>query len=125
MNSGVLIGYAREVRRFLQLAWQEYLRHPAAYRDYTDQQILCFLVSDGSSIWTRAAVAIDHKSELALTTYGMDIRLGQVLGMDDIGRIVFANRTVPSIIHFNGPSQQKAAQMAYAMIHFPLLKFQT
>lgn len=95
LNSGVIIGYARDVKRFLKLAWREYLGHPSVYRVYTDQQILCFLMSDGSSIWTRAAVGLDHQSEMALTTYSMDIRLGQVLGVDEIGRIVFANRTIP------------------------------
>jgi hypothetical protein len=123
LNSGVLIGYASDMRRLLNLAWKEYQQHPTVYQVYTDQQVLCFLMSDGSNIWTRAAVAIDHKSELALTTYNMDIRLGQVLGVDEIGRIVFANRTVPAVIHFNGPKQEKVAQIAYARANFPLLWF--
>ena len=121
LNSGVIVGYARDVRRLLRLAWKEYLGSPAVYRAFTDQQLLCYLVSDGSSIWTRSAVGVDHFSELALTTYQTDIRMGQVLGVDQLGRIVFANRTVPSIIHFNGPKQEKAAQMAYAKANFPLL----
>ena len=123
LNSGVIIGYARDVQRLLKLAWTEYLSHQSIYRKYTDQQVLCFLMSDGSSIWTRAAVGIDHKSEMALTTYSMDIRLGQVIGTDDIGRVVFSNRTVPSIIHFNGPKPEKAAQIGYARANFPLLWF--
>ena len=94
------------------------------YQMYTGQQILCFLMSDGSSIWTHAAVAIDHRSELALTIYSTDIRLGQVLGVDEIGQNVFANRTVPALIHFNWPKQEKAAQIAYARAKFPLLWFQ-
>ena len=123
LNSGVIIGYARDIRHLLKLAWREYLSHPNVYRVYTDQQVLCFLMSDGASIWTRAAVGIDHKSEMALTTYGMDVQLGQILGVDGIGRIVFANRTVPAIIHFNGPKKEKAAQIAYARGNFPLLWF--
>jgi hypothetical protein len=123
LNSGVIVGYARDIQRFMKLAWKEYMNHQSMYQAYTDQQVLCFLMSDGSSIWTRAAVGIDHKSELALTTYGMDIRLGQIIGTDDIGRIVFSNRTIPPIIHFNGPKQEKAAQIAYALSNFPLLWF--
>ncbi len=75
-----------------------------------------------TNIWTRAAVGIDHSSELALTTYQTDIRIGQVLGLDSLGRIVFSNRTVPSIIHFNGPKDAKAAQMKYAKANFQLLQ---
>lgn len=123
LNSGIIVGYAGDMKMLLKLAWREYLQHPGMYRMYTDQQILCFLMSDGASIWSRASVAIDHRSELALTTYNMDIRLGQVLGVDEIGRIVFANRTVPALIHFNGPKQEKAAQIAYARANFPLLWF--
>lgn len=120
LNSGVLVGYARDVRRLLRLAWKEYRLHPRLYQAYTDQQILCFLVSDGSNVWTRAAVGIDHASAVALTTYATDIRL--LLGVDSLGRIVFENRTVPAIIHFNGPQPGKAEQMAYARMHFPLIK---
>ena len=120
-NSGVIVGYARDIRRLLRLAWKEYRTDPVMYRAYTDQQLLCFLVSDGSTIWTRASVGIDHLSELALTTYKTDIRIGQILGFDPIGRIVFANRTIPAIIHFNGPPPEKRAQMDYAKVYFPQL----
>ena len=69
----------------------------------------------------RAAVAIDHRSEIALTTYKTDITMGPVLGLDELGRIVFSNRTIPSFIHFNGPKEEKRAQMEYALANFPLL----
>lgn len=121
LNSGVIVGYAQDIRRLLRMAWKEYLAHPVVYRLHTDQQLLCFLVSDGSDIWTRAAVGIDHHSEVALTTYQTDIRIGQVLGLDALGRVVFSNRTIPTIIHFNGPKDVKALQMQYAKAHFPLL----
>jgi hypothetical protein len=90
----------------------------------TDQQLMCFLVSDGTTIWTRESVGIDHLSEAALTTYQTDIVLDGAgpLSLDDKGHIVFDNRTVPAIIHFNGPKSQKAAQMRYARAHFPLVK---
>lgn len=122
LNSGVIVGYARDVRRLLRMAWKEYLTHPAVYLSHTDQQLLCFLVSDGSTIWTRASVGIDHFSELALCTYQTDIRIGHVLGLDAMGRIMLSNRTVPAIIHFNGPKDEKALQMKYAKAHFPLLQ---
>jgi hypothetical protein len=63
-------------------------------------------------------------SEIALSTYNTDIRFGQVLGMDLKGRIVFANRTIPAIIHFNGLGDEKRAQMSYAIKNFPLLQIQ-
>jgi hypothetical protein len=122
LNSGFIVGYARDIRELLRLAWREYLAHPDVYRAHSDQQLLCFLVSDGSTVWTRAAIGIDHLSELALTTYQTDIRAGQVIGFDSIGRVVFSNRTVPAIIHFNGPKHVKAAQMQYAKDNFPLLR---
>jgi hypothetical protein len=124
LNSGVIIGYARDIRRLLRLAWKEYVAHPDVYRATTDQQLLCFLMSDGATVWTREAVAIDHMSEAALTTYQTDIVLDGVgpLSLDEWGRIVFDNRTVPAIIHFNGPKAEKAAQMRYARAHFPLVR---
>jgi hypothetical protein len=122
LNSGVIVGYAYSVRRMLKLAWKEYLTNKPLYRAYTDQQVLCYLLSEGSSIWTRAAIGIDSASEFALTTYMTDIRLGELLGVDSLGRIVFSNRTVPSIIHFNGPKHEKVSQMAYAKANFPLLQ---
>lgn len=118
LNSGVIIGYAKDIRRLLRLAWKEYLLHPNVYRAHTDQQLLCFLMSDGATIWTREAVGIDHESQAALTTYQTD--LGQALSFDSQGRVVFENRTVPALIHFNGPPQPKAAQMEFAQRHFPL-----
>ncbi len=118
LNSGVIVGYAQDIRRMLRMAWREYRRHPSLYKAYTDQQLLCFLVSDGSNIWTRAVVGIDHGSELALTTYQMDL---SELGFDALGRVVFSNRTIPSIIHFNSPQPTKTKQMAYAREKFPLL----
>ena len=121
LNSGVIVGYARDIRRLLRLAWKEYRTDPAMYRAFTDQQLLCFLMAEGSTIWTRASVGIDHLSELALTTYKTDISMGQIVGFDSIGRVVFANRTIPAIIHFNGPKQEKREQMDYAKEHFPLL----
>jgi len=124
LNSGVIVGYAKDVRRLLQLAWKEYLAHTSMYHAYTDQQLLCFLVSDGSTIWTRASVGIDHLSELALCTYKTDIRVGQMIGFDEHKRVVFANRTIPAIIHFNGPADEKALQIQYAKQHFPLLQTQ-
>jgi len=121
-NSGAMVGYAGDIRRLLRLAWKEYLEHTPVYRAHTDQQLLCFLVSDGSSIWTRAAVGIDHMSEIALSMYKTDVRVnGQVLGLDTLGRVVFANRSVPAIIHFNGPAAEKHEQIEYARAHFPLL----
>jgi hypothetical protein len=122
LNSGVIVGYARDIRRLLRMAWKEYRSNPPLYHAYTDQQLLCFLVSDGSNIWTRAAIGIDHMSEVALTTYQTDVRIGHVLRLDDLGRIVFSNRTVPPIIHFNGPKNEKAFQMKYAKANFPLLQ---
>ena len=124
LNSGVIIGYARDLRRLLRLAWREYRSHPAVYRAATDQQLLCFLMSDGATIWTRESVGIDHLSEAALTTYQTDITLNGAgpLSLDNMGRIVFDNRTVPAIIHFNGPKSEKEAQMRYAKAHFPLVK---
>jgi hypothetical protein len=118
LNSGVIIGYAKDIRRLLRLAWKEYLLHPEVYRAHTDQQLLCFLMSDGATIWTREAVGIDHESQAALTTYQTDLR--QALSFDAQGRVVFENRTVPALIHFNGPPQLKAAQMDFAQRHFPL-----
>jgi hypothetical protein len=121
-NTGVIVGYAREVRKLLRMAWKEYSMHRALYLAYTDQQLVCFLVSDGSSIWTRAAVGIDHMSKVALSTYKTDIRIdGHSLGIDALGRIVFSNRSAPALIHFNGPKDQKAAQLEYAEKHFPLI----
>jgi hypothetical protein len=123
LNTGVIVGYARDIRKVLRLAWKEYKTHPAVYKAFTDQQLVCFLVSDGSTIWTRAAVGIDHMSEVALSTYQTDIRVdGTMLGLDELGRIMFSNRSVPAFIHFNGPRQQKAAQMEYAKRHFPLIQ---
>ncbi len=125
LNTGVIVGYAGDIRRLLRLAWKDYKAHPAMYKSYTDQQLVCFLVSDGATVWTRAAVGIDHMSEVALSTYQTDIRLdGTMLGLDARGRIMFANRSVPAFIHFNGPRHQKAAQMQYAKRHFPLLSQQ-
>jgi hypothetical protein len=122
LNSGVMVGYARDVRRLLKRAWKEYLSAPLMYRAYTDQQVLCHLLSEGTTLWTRAAVGIDHASEVALTTYQTNIRLeGDVLGLDSFGRIVFSNRTIPTLIHFNGPKQEKERQMAYAKANFPAL----
>ena len=122
LNSGVMVGYARDVRRLLKRAWKEYLSAPLMYRAYTDQQVLCHLLSEGSTLWTRAAVGIDHASGVALTTYQTNIRFGDdVLGLDSYGRIVFSNRTIPSFIHFNGPKHEKERQMAYAKANFPVL----
>ena len=122
LNSGAMVGYAGDIRRLLRMAWREYRAHASVYRAFTDQQLLCFLLSDGASIWTRAVVGIDHMSELALSTYRTDVRLGgRVLGLDTLGRVVFSNRTVPAIIHFNGPAAEKAGQIEYARGHFPLL----
>jgi len=117
LNSGVIIGYAKDIRRLLRMAWREYLLHPDVYRAHTDQQLLCFLMSDGATIWTREAVGIDHDSHAALTTYQTDLR--EALSFDSQGRVLFQNRTVPAIIHFNGPPQGKAEQMAFAQRHFP------
>jgi hypothetical protein len=37
-----------------------------------------------------------------------DISLdGTMLGLDALGRIMFSNRSVPALIHFNGPRHQK------------------
>ena len=121
LNTGVVVGYARAIRRLLRLAWREYRTAPAMYRAYTDQQVLCALVAEGATPWTRASVAIDHGSELALTTYNMLVELGHELTLDARGRIVFLNETTPALIHFNGPPEQKAAQLEYARAHFPLL----
>lgn len=121
LNSGVIVGYARDVRRLLNMAWKEYKTNPQLYQMFTDQQVLCHLLSDGSNIWTRAAVGIDHGSEIALSTYKTSINLGDVLGIDKIGRVVFANRTVPSIIHFNGPFPEKQQQISFARNNFPSL----
>lgn len=122
LNSGVIVGYARDIEMLLDLAWEEYATSPAMYRAYTDQQLLCFLMSDGSTIWTRASVGIDHYSHLALNTYRTDITIGSLIGIDVAGRVVFANRTIPPIIHFNGPKEEKAQQMQYAETNFPLLQ---
>jgi len=119
LNSGVIVGYAKDIRKLLRMAWREYRAHPAVYRAHTDQQLLCFLLSDGSTIWSRASIGIDHLSRMALTTYQTDME--QVLGVDSIGRMVFFNRTTPAVIHFNGPSYEKASQIKYAKEHFPLL----
>jgi hypothetical protein len=121
LNSGVLIGYARDLRRLLRMAWREYRRHPAVYRAQTDQQLLCFLLSDGATLWVREAVGIDHASAVALSTYDMD--LYTELTFDADGRVVFdrnQNRTVPTFVHFNGPPEMKAAQMGFAAERFPL-----
>jgi len=91
LNSEVIIGYAKDIRRLLRLAWKEYLLHPDVWRAYTDQQLLCFLMSDGATIWTREAVGIDHESDTSFD---------------------FQNRAV---IHFNGPPDSKQEQR-----HFPL-----
>ena len=120
INSGVIIGYARDIRRLLRMAWKEYRTDPSMYRAYTDQQLLCFLLSDGSSIWTRATIGIDHDSAVALTTYQTDISPGGVIGFDTYGRVVFLNRTIPTFIHFNGPTLEKKAKMEYAEINFPI-----
>ena len=123
LNTGVIVGYAKDIRKLLRMAWKEYKIHPALYKAYTDQQLMCFLVSDGSTVWTRAAVGIDHMSEVALSTYQTDIRLdGTMLGLDAVGRIMFANRSAPAFIHFNGPSRQKGVQREYAKRHFPLIQ---
>ena len=121
LNTGVIVGYAPDIRRLLKLAWREYKTNATMYQMYTDQLVICVLMSEGSTIWTRAAVAIDHRSEMALTTYKTDITMGQVLGLDELGRIVFSNQTIPAFIHFNGPKEEKKAQMAYAKANFPLL----
>ena len=118
LNSGVIIGYAKDIRRLLRMAWKEYRLHPDVYRAHTDQQLLCFLMSDGATIWTREAVGIDHESKAALTTYQTDLRTA--LSFDSQGRVLFQNRTVPAIIHFNGPPKVKAEQMHFAQRHFPL-----
>jgi hypothetical protein len=122
LNSGVMVGYAKDIRELLRMAWREYKTAPELYQTYTDQNLMCFLLAEGGSIWVRAAVGIDHMSELALTTFNMDIRIGQVLGLDTMGRIVFANRSVPAMIHFNGHARHKTAQIAYAKANFPLLQ---
>jgi hypothetical protein len=118
LNSGVIIGYAKDIRRLLRMAWKEYRLHPEVYRAFTDQQLLCFLMSDGATIWTREAVGIDHDSQAALTTYQTDLR--EALSFDSQGRVVFNNQTVPALIHFNGPPKVKAEQMEFAQRHFPL-----
>ncbi len=126
LNTGVMMGYARDIRKLLRWAWKEYRAHPAMYMAHTDQQLICFLVSDGSSIWTRASVGIDHMSKMALNTYQTDIRIGgTMLGLDAVGRIMFDNRSVPAFIHFNGPSRLKMAQMEYAKTNFPLIREST
>jgi hypothetical protein len=104
LNTGVIVGYAPDIRRLLKLAWREYRTNASMYQMYTDQLVICVLMSEGSTVWTRAAVGIDHRSEVALTTYQTDIRMGQALGLDKLGRIVFSNRTIPAFIHFNGPN---------------------
>jgi hypothetical protein len=121
LNSGVLIGYARDLRRLLRMAWREYRRHPDVYRAHTDQQLLCFLLSDGATVWVRESVGIDHESAVALSTYDMD--LSRELTFDAHGRVVYdrsLNQTVPTFVHFNGPPATKAAQMAFAEARFPL-----
>ncbi len=83
----MIVGYARDIRKLLRMAWKEYKIHPAVYKAFTDQQLMCFLVADGAIIWTRAAVGIDHMSEVLLSTYQTDIRLdGTMLGIDALGR---------------------------------------
>jgi hypothetical protein len=119
LNSGVVIGFAKDIRRLMRMAWREYQTNRTLYLAYTDQQLLCYLVSDGATLWTRAAVGVDHESEIALTTYKTDL---QTLGFDHHGRIVFSNRTVPPIIHFNSPNDIKASQIQYARANFPLLQ---
>jgi hypothetical protein len=122
LNSGVIVGYAPDIRKFLRMAWKEYQLHPAMYRAFTDQLIVCHLMSEGSTVWTRASVGIDHSSEIALSMYNTDVRIGQVIGLDSLGRIVFSNRTVPAFIHFNGPKNEKKEQIEYATENFPLLQ---
>jgi hypothetical protein len=122
LNSGVIVGYAPDIRKFLRMAWKEYQLHPAMYMEFTDQLVVCHLMSEGSTVWTRASVGIDHLSEIALSTYKTDLRSGQVIGFDSVGRVVFSNRTVPAIIHFNGPSNEKQEQIRYATKNFPLLQ---
>jgi hypothetical protein len=78
-------------------------------------------MSEGSNFWTPAAVGIDHKSEIVLTTYKTNTSMGQVLGLDKLGCIVFSNRTIPALIHFNGPKEEKEVQTAYTKANFPLL----
>ena len=117
-NSGVVVGYAKDIRHLMRMAWREYQTNTTLYLAYTDQQLLCYLVSDGATLWTRAAVGVDHESEIALTTYQTDL---QTLGFDKLGRVVFSNRTVPPIIHFNSPNDIKASQIQYAKANFPLL----
>lgn len=118
LNSGVIIGYAKDIRRLLRMAWKEYKLYPAVYRAHTDQQLICFLMSDGATIWTREAIGIDHESKAALTTYQTDLK--EALSFDSKGRVVFENRTIPAIIHFNGPPEIKRQQMEFAKKHFPL-----
>jgi hypothetical protein len=117
-NSGVVVGYAKDIRHLMRMAWREYQTNTTLYLAYTDQQLLCYLVSDGATLWTRAAVGVDHESEIALTTYQTNL---QTLGFDQYGRVVFSNRTVPPIIHFNSPNDIKASQIQYAKANFPLL----
>ena len=79
------------------MAWREYRRHPEVYRAHTDQRILCFLLSDGATLWVRESVGIDHARHMALNTE---------LTFDRDGRVVYArglNQTVPTFVHFNGP----------------------
>jgi hypothetical protein len=113
-SSGCAItGYARDIRRLLRLAWKESLSRPPT--NLTDQQLMRFLVSDGATVWTRESVGIDRPSEAEPTAYRTDLILDGVgaLGLDDGGRIVFDNRTVPAIIRFHG---------RYAGTLFPMAK---
>ena len=88
LNSGVLIGYAGAMRRLLRQAWHEYLTDPPTYRLFTDQQLLCFLLgAEGSTLWTRASVGIDHASAATLCTYRRD--LDTDVTIDALGRVVF------------------------------------
>jgi hypothetical protein len=65
---------------------------------------VCFLQSDGATIWTRESVGVVFSGGAGLTTHQTDIALDGAgpLSMDDRGRIVFDNRTVPAIIRGRG-----------------------
>jgi hypothetical protein len=71
--SGVVVGYAREIRRLLRMAWLECLGE--------DQHTMCHLMLDGSSIWARASIGIDHANAVAC-------------GVDEIGRFMFSNASI-------------------------------
>ena len=100
-SDAVLTGYARDVRRLLRLAWKECLSRPST--NLTDRHLTRFLMADGATVWTRESVGIDLSSE-AEPAYQTDLILNGIgaLGLDDFGRIVFDNRTVPAIIRSNG-----------------------